>query len=243
MPSFDQIYQVISQGMVRWTSRPEDYWKGIYEWLMWYEHKVPHIVEANDLKKHAWAERARQVEMAMATAYQCQANQVSRKIDRLSRKLKLAGRQRNNYTGMGFTALLTYLFKSQSQSQYQFIPEARVGQQVFKGVKDPPRNRIDIVAVDTRHNREYAIISMKWSIRHDRLRDLLDECTFYKNNARLPFYFVITNEYNPGRLNIVRQNQCINGLFHVNKDLLLAVNGGNGRLAGIQDLTEVFHYF
>jgi len=229
--------------MACWTERPEDYWKGVYEWLLWYQHKVPHIVEANDLRKPAWANRARQVETVLAAAYQCQPKQVSQKIDKLSRALKLAGRQRNNYTGMGFTALLTYLLRSQGQSHYQFISEARVGHQVFKGVKDPPRNKIDIVAVDTRLNREHAIISMKWSIRHDRLRDLLDECTFYKNNARLPFYFVITNEYNPGRLNIIRQNQCINGLFHVNRDLLLAVNGGNGRLAGIQDLPEVFQYF
>jgi hypothetical protein len=145
--------------MARWAERPEDYWKGIYEWLMWYEHKV------------------------------------------------------------------------------------RVGHQVFKGVKDPPRNKIDIVAIESRINREYAIISMKWSIRHDRRRDLLDECTFYKNNARLPFYFVVTNEYNPGRLNITRQNHCINGVFPVNRNLLLAVNGGNGRREGIQDLTEVFQYF
>jgi len=54
---------------------------------------------------------------------------------------------------------------------------------------------------------------------------------------------VVTNEYNPGRLNIARQNQCINGLFHVNKDLLIKVNGGNGRLEGVQDLTEVLQYF
>ncbi len=229
--------------MVRWTERPEDYWKGIYEWLMWYKHKVPHIVEANDLKKSPWASRARQVEATMATAYQCQPEEVPAKINKLSRTLKLARRQTNNYTGMGFTALLTYLLKSKGQTQYQFISEAKVGQQVFKGVKDPPRNKIDIVAVDTRNNREYAIISMKWSIRHDRLRDLLDECNFYKNNARLPYYFVVTNEYNPGRLNIIRQNQCINGIFHVNKALLLAVNGGNGRMSGIQDLPELFQYF
>jgi hypothetical protein len=127
LPTFDQIYQVISQGMARWTERPEDYWKGIYEWLMWYEHKVPHIVEANDLRKHIWADRARQVETAMATAYQCLPKAVPKKIDKLSRTLKLGGRQRNNYTGMGFTASLTYLFRALSQPHYQLIPEARVG--------------------------------------------------------------------------------------------------------------------
>jgi len=63
------------------------------------------------------------------------------------------------------------------------------------------------------------------------------------SSAALPYYFVVTNEFGPARLKKVLDNQCKNGLFHVNRALLLKVHDGNGRLSGIEDLTDLFRYF
>lgn len=243
MPSFQEIYDAISEEMGEWKGEPVNYWKGIYRSLLWYDKGVPHIVEANDLKKEPWRSRAKQVEARLAESYRCQPGEVSERIDQISKRLGLQGKQRNNYTGIGFTAAICSLMRDRSRGQYEFIPEAVVGRDVFQGVTHPPRQRIDLVAVHTGRRQEYAIISMKWSVRHDRLRDLLDECNFYKINARLPYYFVVTNEFNPSRISVMLRNRCINGLFHLNKQLLLEVQGRDRLLEGVSDLTDLFGYF
>ncbi|MFQ5881775.1 MAG: hypothetical protein ACE5I9_04800 [Candidatus Methylomirabilales bacterium] len=242
MVTFADIAATVQGVMAPWTGNPTDYWKGIYQALLWYEHGVPHIAEASDLKKPVWRRRAKIVELALAQALGCPPRNVPHRVDRLLRSPLLRGQQRQNPLGTGFAASLIYLLRLHSAQIYQFIPEGKIGVDVFRGITGtPPRDRVDITVL--RDQREYAIISTKWSIRHDRLKDWLDECDFYKTRARLPFYFVVTNEYGRGRLRKVLQNQCQNGLYHVNRDLLLQLHDNDASLEPIEDLPALFTYF
>lgn len=242
MVTFAHIAAVVQGIMGPWAGNPADCWKGIYQALLWYEHGVPHIAEANDLKKTIWRRRAKTVEKTLAGAFGCRPQDVPHRVDRLLKNPLLRGQQRQNPLGTGFSACLVHLLSLHSARVYQFIPEGKVGVDVFKGVTGtPPRDRVDITVL--RKGKEYAIISTKWSIRHDRLKDWLDECDFYKTRARLPFYFVVTNEYGRGRLLKVLQNQCQNGLHHVKRDLLLQLHGNDPSLEPIEDLPALFTYF
>lgn len=241
MASFAEIYQIAESVLTHWSQDPRDFWKGIYTLLIWYEHEVPHIIDSNDLRKRSWSDKAKHVERALANAFNCPPSRVRSQVDQLLRHPRLRGQQRQNPLGTGFSASLVYYLRLASNPIFEFIPEAIVGAQVFLTVTTPPRQRVDIAV--KRNDREFAIISLKWSIRHDRLKDWLDECDFYKTQASLPYYFVITNEYGPARLKKVLDNRCKNGFFHVNRDLVLEVHGGNGRLEGLEDLTALFSYF
>jgi len=90
---------------------------------------------------------------------------------------------------------------------------------------------------------EYAIVSTKWSIRHDRLRDLLDECRVYKDHRPTVKFLVVTNEFMPARLKRLIENPCIDKVFHVNQDLVKRVNNGDGRLSGLEDLSHLHREF
>ncbi|MFQ5799786.1 MAG: hypothetical protein ACE5H0_13990 [Bacteroidota bacterium] len=241
MASFAEIYQIAESILARWIGEPRDFWKGIYSLLLWYEHQVPHIIDSNDLRKPLWKQKAKQVERALAEAFGCQPSRVGRQVDQLLRHPLLRSQQRQNPLGTGFSASLIYYLRLTSNPMFEFIPEAVVGKQIFLKVSRPPRQRVDIAV--KRSGREFAIISSKWSIRHDRLKDWLDECDFYKTQAALPYYFVVTNEYGPARIKKVLDNACKNGLFHVNRDLVLEIHGGNGRLEGLEDLTGLFAHF
>ncbi len=240
MASFGELYRITESVLEPWRN-PQDFWKGIYSLLLWYEHGVPHIIDANDLQKQSWKDKAKHVEQALAEAFNCQPAQVKSQVDRLLRNPRFRGQQRQNPLGTGFSASLVYYLRRTSDPDFEFIPEALVGKQVFLKVSSPPRQRVDIAV--KRRGREFAIISAKWSIRHDRMKDWLDECDFYKTRAALPYYFVVTNEYGPARLKKVLDNQCKSGFFHVNRELVLEVHGGNGRLEGLEDLTALFPYF
>lgn len=106
---------------------------------------------------------------------------------------------------------------------------------------NPPRRSIDIVAL--KDDSEYAIVSTKWSIRHDRLHDFVDECTFYKDHRSELKFFAVTNEFMPARLKRLIENSCIDKVFHVNKDLVSRVNNGDGRLVGLEDLSNLYQEF
>lgn len=256
MVTFQNIYGIIESILEPWSHRRQDFWKGIYQALLWYEHGVPHIVEANDLKKQIWRYRAKNVEKKLAVAYRCKPDQVSTKVDQLLQSPILQGQQRQNPLGTGFSACLVYLLRREAAPVFEFIPKAVVGHAVFKKVRKPPRKEVDIAVL--KKGREYAIISTKWSIRHDRLKDWLDECDFYKTRAGLPYYFVVTNEFSRGRLKKVLENACKNGLYHVNRTLLLAAYSGReklkqaklpiqdeeiGEMAEVEDLTALFDHF
>lgn len=238
MPSRTQICQIV-ESILQGYATPQEAWKGIYRALLWYEEGVPHIVEANSLRRGAWRQRAKQAEVELARAFRCAPNQVEKRLDQLMKHPSLQGFQRQNFLGIGFICAVGYLLRTWTPSRYTFLDEVLVGAQghVFQDIARPPRRAIDIVAlVDS---TEYAIVSVKWSIRHDRLRDLLDECRVYKDHRPKVKFLVVTNEFMPARLRRIIENPCVDQVFHVNRDLLLRVNEGNGRLIGLKDLSEL----
>jgi len=91
------------------------------------------------------------------------------------------------------------------------------------------------------------IISAKWSVRHDRLNDITNECPVYKaayariyRQARRDrlLYYVVTNEYDPSRLNKMLDDTCVDGVVHVHKAAVMEVCNLEGRLTRLIDLAD-----
>jgi hypothetical protein len=104
------------------------------------------------------------------------------------------------------------------------------------------RSAVDIVAF--RGDKPYAVISSKWGIRHDRVRDPQEEADTYKKHEPDLDFYVVTNEFDKGRLQHVLTYPTIDGVFHINKDLVWQVYGRNPTgLAGLKDFTDLFPLF
>jgi hypothetical protein len=87
------------------------------------------------------------------------------------------------------------------------------------------------------------VISAKWSIRHDRLKDIKDEAAYFKTlQSRLDFY-VVTNEFDPARLTKLLDDYRIDGVFHVHKPFVVDVAGLDDRLKNLRDLSELLLKF
>jgi len=86
----------------------------------------------------------------------------------------------------------------------------------------------DIVIVD---GGQTAFLStVKWSLRHDRQKQLSDELDCYVqllSQDRFPEYVLVTNEYDPGRLknssNLSSRGKTVDRIYHINPDLLVEV--------------------
>jgi hypothetical protein len=129
----------------------------------------------------------------------------------------------------------------------------------FPGMSLPGRSvnpRIDVLAVDRAHRRPVAVLSCKWSIRHDRISEPTNECTTYKgaaiqNQIMKLKYYVITNEMDGQRLDKVMGQPCVDGLVHVHLDLVRSMLGGltpamdaaipAGRLSDLADFAQSTH--
>jgi len=151
--------------------------------------------------------------------------------------------QRQNPLGIGFVESLLLLLQRFSSEKYSFLPEGAIGKAVFPEIRsaEAPRSCPDIVAVAD--GSEVAVVSAKWSLRHDRLKDLKDECGYFKTvRPRLKFY-VVTNEYNPARLDKVISDYRIDAVFHVCKRLVVDIAQVNGRTAELKDLSELLQLF
>jgi hypothetical protein len=115
---------------------------------------------------------------------------------------------------------------------------------VFPGITMPGRSTspsIDILIEKGGVPR--AIVSAKWSLRHDRINDITNECPIYKAasmRSRKPLeFYVVSNEFDPARLSKVLDDDCIDGLAHVHKPLVTVVCGLNGRLDTMLDLSDL----
>lgn len=226
--------------MQNYVDNPAEYWKGVYKALLWYAEGVPHIVEVNSLREGIWRKRAQRVEGTLAKVFACPLEDVESQLDQLMKHPGLQGRQRQNPLGIGFICAVAFLLRHYCLN-YTFLDESLVGTEVFKDVKHPPRRTIDIAAL--KGGEERVIISAKWSIRHDRLRDLLDECTVYKKHRSKLKFYVTTNEFMPARLRKLIEDPCVDEVFHVNRELVLMVNDGNNRLVGVNDLRDIVTEF
>ncbi len=235
-------------------------WLGIYQVLLWYEEvnyenikSLPHIIDADKLHPSAsrlpkegistWQKRAQAAEKYLAQQFNCQPDQVQEYVDLLIKTPDYEGVQRQNPLGIAFPVLICYILQKFGNKKVNYELEVPA-QNVFPGIKVPGRStnpKIDIVV----RNQSYvkAIISCKWSLRHDRLSDISNECPTYKQAASFTRtkidYLVITNEYDPARLNKLLDDSCVDALIHVHKPLPTTVCGLNSRLMKMLDLTDL----
>jgi hypothetical protein len=222
------------------------WWLAVYTTLMWYEHDFLHIVEANALREQAiWQTRARAAEEYLAGQIGCETTMVKEYCDRLMRTPRYVGRQRQNPLGVAFTALINHIITkaSGSRPEVEFLTEAEP-KRYWPGVIIPGRStspKVDILGL--RHGLPNVVFSAKWSLRHDRVSDIIQECPVYKQAAyminRITLrYYVVTNEFSPARLTKIISDPCVDKVVHVHKPLLTEVLALDGRLDELTDLTE-----
>jgi hypothetical protein len=98
----------------------------------------------------------------------------------------------------------------------------------FPGIRLPGASEnpaVDILAVKSGQPR--AVISCKWTVRHDRVSDITNECPNYRSIAlrlRVPDfgYYVVTNEFYSSRLEKMLNDDCVTGVVHVHRAALAA---------------------
>jgi len=245
MPTHEEIMAFVRQLLDRWIRTPADIWIAIYCLLLNYEHGVPRITDSNRLKSGAWRERALQVEQALTEALQCKPPTLEKQLDVLMRELYPPGVQRMNPIGIAFACAIVYLVQCFSPGQYEWKMEAKIGVDVFPNLTSFRRRSVDIVAFQQgTPSTITAVISSKWGIRHDRVRDIQEEADTYKQQVPSLKFFVVTNEFDTARLQKVLTYPTIDGVFHVRRDLVWQIHGEvTDELANLRDLTELFSFF
>jgi hypothetical protein len=241
-------------------------WLGMYQALLWYEPvnwvgfaDLPHIIDADKLrpsspakkrtwtKPQVWQKRAQTFSTYLAEHLDCQVDSLPSKTDLLMKQPDYEGMQRQNSLGIAFPGLVKHILEKFGIATLSYKTEIEATQ-IFPGVKVPGRSStpsIDLLATDG--NIPQVIISAKWSLRHDRLNDITNECPVYKaayqriyrqtRHATL-LYFVVTNEFDPSRLNKVLDDTCVDGVVHVHKAAVTEVCRLDGRLTRLIDLTD-----
>lgn len=253
MPTREETYgyvsKIIDQALEDFGGQVENVWLGIYQALLWYEGQFIHVIDADKLRPTKrrsanlqWQRRAKALEKFLAERFLCESKDIRSRIDLLMAQSDFAGQQRQNPLGTGFIGAIQYVLRKFGGSSLTFAAEVAI-KQVFKGQDVPGRTKnakIDIVAF--RHNIPRAIVSCKWSVRHDRINDITNECPAYKSAAEtafslVPKFFLVTNEFDPARLTKILQDECIDGVVHVHKEAVTEVCGLDGRLARLLDLS------
>ena len=241
-------------------------WLGIYQTLLWYEpvnwlglEELPHIIDADKLRPaspakrrawtslNVWQKRAQAVSVYLATQLGCSAENVSSKVDLLMKQPDYDGMQRQNTLGIASAGLIKHVLERFGSGNLSYVTEVEATA-LFPGITFPGRSitpRIDVLV--QLNDLPRAIISTKWSLRHDRLSDITNECPVYKaaygrvyRQARREqlLYYVATNEYDPARLNKVLDDSCVDGVVHIHKAAVVDVCGLNGRLLKLIDLAS-----
>lgn len=241
-------------------------WLGIYQTLLWYEpvnwvgfDRLPHIIDADKLRptreanKQSWREpkpwqrRADAINQYLAANLHCPMSAVEAKTDLLMKKSDYAGMQRQNTLGIAFAGLVQHVLEKFGPQTITYKAEVEASE-IFPNIALPGRSaapRIDVVATENGVPR--AVISSKWSVRHDRINDLTNECPVYKGahlhmygqtQHKKLLYFVATNEFDPARLSKMMSDPCIDGVVHVHKAGVVNVCGMNGRMGALIDLAD-----
>jgi len=242
MPTREEIMAFVRKFFDRWIRTTDDIWVGFYRLLLDYIHGVPRITDSNRLKDGIWRERAVQIEKALAQSMSCKPRDVSKHLDSFMKHLYPAGTQRMNPIGIAFACAIVYLIQRFAAGSYEWMMEAKIGVDVFPRLTGFRRKSVDIVAL--RKGKPYAIISSKWGIRHDRVRDPQEEADTYKQEIPSLKFFVVTNEFDNARLQKVLSYPTIDGVFHIKRDLVWQVYGKeHNELSKLKDLTELFTVF
>src|SRR5690606_38609592 len=87
-------------------------------------------------------------------------------------------------------------------------------------------------------------LSLKWSLRGDRLRQVQLEARTLSNLGKDLFFGVITNEYDVSRLKPLLADPNIDAVFHVSKSAVESMwtpePGGLSRIRNLVDIVDLF---
>lgn len=242
MPTREEILTFVRAFLDQQVHNPADVWVALYLLLLEYIHGVPRITDSNLLKQGIWRQRAFQIEEALARALLVEPAELSSRVNVLMRQLYSPGTQSMNPVGIAFAAAIVHLIQKFATGNYRWQMEAKIGRDVFLQLQSFRRDAVDIVAF--RESEPFAVISSKWGIRHDRIRDVHEEADTYKREVPALRFYVVTNEFNTARLEKVLTYPTINGVFHVRRALVLQVYGEMPRgLGNLKDLTDLFGLF
>jgi hypothetical protein len=156
-------------------------------------------------------------------------------------------RKRQNVLGEGFEDLLQLLMLRVSRIPEHYI-KIRQRANNLPGFQSQASTRERIEAPDltiVRNHRTELLASVKWSLRHDRQKQLSDELDCYVDllsQDRFPQYVLITNEYDPGRLvnadGLNRRGHKITRIYHINLELLLGALASHESVGDLRPLIE-----
>ena len=223
-------------------------WLAVYQALLWYDTvggaRLPHIMEVSALRQGAWRRRAEEVHAHLAGAFNLEPHEVPGNVDRLLSLPSFVGQQRQNPLGQGFVGAIHGALSALGAPHISYRTEAP-STDFFPGIRIPGRTtipRIDLAAL--RDDSLVAVLSAKWSLRHDRLNDITNECPVYKEAAfrhwrRRPYYYVVTNEFSPARLRRLVEDPCVDAVIHVHAPLVTQVCGLDIAVADLTDLIQL----
>ena len=223
-------------------------WLGVYQVLLWYERTdggagLPHIIDADKLRQASgsrqWIDRAQRVHQYLGESLGCPSGEVPDRVDLLMRSAGYVGLQRQNPLGIAFAELTAHILRKFGDVRLSYRTEVPAAE-LFPAIKLQSRSRnpkIDVASF--RDGKLAAIVTTKWSIRHDRLTDVIDEAISYKSAAmrlgqKLPCFFV-TNEFDPARLDKLIGADVVDEVVHVHPKLVTEVCKLNGRLDNMKD--------
>ena len=159
-------------------------------------------------------------------------------------------RKRQNVLGEGFEDLLQLLMIHVGHVPDDYILIRTRANKLPGFQRESKRQRLESpdMAIVT-DNRTALLASVKWSLRHDRQKQLSDELDCYielLSQDTFPQYVLITNEYDPGRLintaGLVRSrggvDLRVDYIYHVNLELLLGVLQDHERVHDLMLLVQ-----
>lgn len=233
---------------------------------MWYEpvnclgfSDLPHIIEADKVRPaksarkstwttpNAWQKRAQSLSIYLAEQLGCKLSEVHYRTNLLMRYPGYEGMQRQNTLGIAFVGVIKHFLEKFGSRDMSCEIEVEASS-IFPGITFPGRSRtprIDLLV--KRNNIPRVIISAKWSVRHDRLSDITNECPVYKaayeriyrqDKRDHMLCYVITNEYDPSRLNKMLDDTCVDGVIHVHKAAVTEICKLDKRLTRLIDLVD-----
>lgn len=142
------------------------------------------------------------------------------------------GSNRQNVLGEGFEDLLRLLAVRVAGVPPEKIVLRRKADELpgFQGALEQPRRIESPDMVIIEGGRTALLSTVKWSLRHDRQKQLSDELDCYVqllSQSQFPEYVLVTNEYDPGRLknssNLSSRGKTVDRIYHINPDLLVEV--------------------
>lgn len=216
---------------------------------------VLHIREANDLEKPYWQTRAAKAEAFIADALGIRPEELPDHVDRMMQLDRWRGMQRNNPLGNGLRILVAHSLRRWGSTNLGY-EEEKDANTWFPGIN--LQGRSDRPAMDVAVSNggiPVAVVSCKWSIRHDRVSESTNECSAYRGAALtrgIPDlrYYVVTNELDGQRLGKILNQGCVTALVHVHLELVNEVGGhtdemeagvASGRLLDFSDWVAQSH--